>query len=136
MNFRDRLLQIILINNCILAFKDVRNQILQILQAAHQGTLGVSARANHTVYWNAAIRNLRANCVSCNHIYDFQRHLGYSSQTFIKRVPTIERTCVKTAVKTWITQNRQNSSCSLNTPSKAQQKSSSITKFSHLSLVI
>ena len=71
---RDKLLTsdgIILMNNCIVIPKALRNQILHCLHAAHQGTSGMSARANQTVYWpglNAAIRTHRNNCTPCNQI--------------------------------------------------------------------
>ena len=71
---RDRLLSsddIVLMNNRIVIPKALRNQTLQSLHAAHQGTTAMSARANQTVYWpgmNAAIRNHRANCAICNQI--------------------------------------------------------------------
>ena len=58
-------------NNRIVIPKALRNQILHCLHAAHQGTLGMSARANQTVYWpglNAAIRTHRSNCSPCNQI--------------------------------------------------------------------
>ena len=44
---------------------------MQNLHAAHQGTTGMSARANQTVYWpgmNACIRNHRNQCADCNQI--------------------------------------------------------------------
>ena len=71
---RDRLMTsdgLILMNSRIVIPKAMRTQILQSLHAAHQGTSGMSARANQTVYWpgmNAAIRTHRSNCASCNQI--------------------------------------------------------------------
>ena len=44
---------------------------LQNLNAAHQGTTGMSVRANKTVCWpgmNDCIRNHRAQCVACNQV--------------------------------------------------------------------
>ena len=71
---RDRLSHsngIILMNHRIVIPKALRTQVLQNLHAAHQGTTGMSARANQTVYWpgmNACIRNHRNQCADCNQI--------------------------------------------------------------------
>ena len=62
---RDRLSHsdgIVLMNHCIVIPKASRKQILQNLHDAHQGTTGMSAHANKTVYWpgmNACILNHR-----------------------------------------------------------------------------
>lgn len=58
-------------NHHIVIPKALRKQILQNLHTAHQGTTGMSAHANKTIYWpgmNACIRNHRAQCVDCNQI--------------------------------------------------------------------
>ena len=51
--------------------RSLRQQVLNNLHAAHQGTTGMTARANQTVYWpemNASIRNHRSMCQSCYQI--------------------------------------------------------------------
>lgn len=43
--------------------------ILKCLHSAHQGVVGMKARANDSVYWpgmNASIRNYRYNCITCS----------------------------------------------------------------------
>ena len=45
-----------------------KKQVLHNLHAAHQGTFGMLARANQTVYWpgmNASVRNYKSGCQSC-----------------------------------------------------------------------
>ena len=48
-----------------------RTKILRSLHSAHQGEVGMKARANESVYWpgmNASIRTTRANCTECSRI--------------------------------------------------------------------
>ena len=48
-----------------------RTKILRSLHSAHQGEVGMKARANESVYWpgmNASIRTTRANCTECSKI--------------------------------------------------------------------
>ena len=49
----------------------LRKRVLRCLHSAHQGVLGMKSRANGSVYWpgmDAAIRNHRASCDTCNRI--------------------------------------------------------------------
>ena len=68
---RDRLSSsngLILMSHRIVIPRSLCQQILNNLHAAHQGTTGMTARANQTVYWpemNASIRNHRSMCQSC-----------------------------------------------------------------------
>ena len=46
-------------------------KILRSLHSAHQGEVGMKARANESVYWpgmNASICRTRANCIECSKI--------------------------------------------------------------------
>ena len=48
-----------------------RTKILHSLHSAHQGEVGMKARANESVFWpgiNASIRTTRANCTECSKI--------------------------------------------------------------------
>ena len=68
---RDRLSSsngLILMSHRIVIPRSLCQQILNNLHAAHQGTTGMTARANQTIYWpemNASIRNHRSMCQSC-----------------------------------------------------------------------
>ena len=48
-----------------------RKNLLCCLHSAHQGVVGMKARASESVYWpgmNASIRNYRAHCITCSRI--------------------------------------------------------------------
>ena len=49
----------------------LRNRLLQVLHAAHQGVDGMTARASNSIYWpgmNASVRQKRESCDTCNKI--------------------------------------------------------------------
>ena len=55
----------------------LRKEVLECLHSAHQGTVGMKARARSSVYWpgiSNAITNRRAQCKTCNTIAPSQPH--------------------------------------------------------------
>lgn len=71
---RDRLSTdngLVLLDCRIVIPRSLRKRVLQCLHSAHQGVVGMKARANETIYWpglDADIRNFRSNCTICNTI--------------------------------------------------------------------
>ena len=60
-----------LYNNRIVVPKSLRGEVLESLHSAHQGVIGMKARARASVYWpniNSAITSRRAQCKTCNEI--------------------------------------------------------------------
>ena len=60
-----------LYQNRIIAPKILRQEILESLHSAHQGTVGMKARARASVFWpgiNSAIESRRASCKTCTQI--------------------------------------------------------------------
>ena len=59
---------IVLMDKRLIIPKLLRKPILQSLHSAHQGCIGMKARANQAVYWpglNSSIKNFRMSCVTC-----------------------------------------------------------------------
>ena len=55
--------------NCIVIPPELRNEVLTVLHAAHQGITSIMARAESSIFWpgiTPAIIYLRANCNNCN----------------------------------------------------------------------
>ena len=71
---RDRLSatdNVITMDDRLVIPKLLRKQVLHALHSAHQGTNGMRARAQYSVYWpglNNDIRNMRNNCKYCSEI--------------------------------------------------------------------
>ena len=71
---RDRLSSdhgLILMDRRIVVPQALRKRVLCCLHSAHQGLVGMKARANQSVYWpdmDASMRNFRAACATCNFI--------------------------------------------------------------------
>ena len=62
---------IVLLDRRIVIPVGYRKRVLRCLHSAHQGVVGMKARANETVYWpgmDACIRNHRESCGTCNRI--------------------------------------------------------------------
>ena len=62
---------LILLDCRIVIPHSLRKRVLRCLHSAHQGVVGMKARANETIYWpglDADIRNFRNNCSICNTI--------------------------------------------------------------------
>ena len=62
---------LVLLDRRIVIPKTQRKKILHCLHSAHQGVVGMKARANESVYWpgmDASIRSIRANCMTCSTI--------------------------------------------------------------------
>ena len=62
---------LILMDNRIVVPLSHRKRVLRCLHSAHQGVIGMKARANVSVYWpgmDASIRNFHASCRTCSTI--------------------------------------------------------------------
>lgn len=62
---------LVMLDRRIVIPSSLRKRVLRCLHSAHQGVVGMKARANETIYWpglDADIRNFRANCSTCNSI--------------------------------------------------------------------
>ena len=62
---------LILLDRRIVIPTSLQKRVLRCLHSAHQGVVGMKARANETVYWpgmDASIRNHRASCVACTKV--------------------------------------------------------------------
>ena len=62
---------LVLLDQRIFIPKTQWRKVLHCLHSAHQGVIGMKARANESVYWpgmDASIRNIRANCMVCTNI--------------------------------------------------------------------
>ena len=60
-----------LYNNRIVVPRSLRTEVLDCLHSAHQGVVGMKARARTSVYWpgiNCAISSRRAQCKTCDRI--------------------------------------------------------------------
>ena len=62
---------LILLDKRIVVPVGMRKRVLRCLHSAHQGVVGMKARANETVYWpgmDRSIRDYRESCNTCNKI--------------------------------------------------------------------
>ena len=62
---------LVLLDRRIFIPKTQRRKVLHCLRSAHQGVVGMKARANELVYWpgmDALIHSIRANCMICSNI--------------------------------------------------------------------
>ena len=70
---------LVLLDLRIVIPKTQQRKVLLCLHSAHQGVVGMKARANEFVYWpgiDVSIRSIRANCMVCSNIApSHPRHL-------------------------------------------------------------